>query len=93
MPNQRNATNKDRFVGGDVSKTEMARTGASQVRCGTASYKIDDNPALRVACRHKNSQAPRGDKEASRASSLDEAIRQFCADNDSKSLKKGANIY
>ncbi|OAL53630.1 hypothetical protein IQ07DRAFT_628846 [Pyrenochaeta sp. DS3sAY3a] len=78
---------------GDASRSEMAKTGASNYACGTALYKIEDNPPLKVACRGKSLGAPRGNKESNSGTSLDKAIEQFCADNDGRSIKKSENVY
>jgi hypothetical protein len=65
--------------------------GQSKRDCGEASYSI--SPDIKIACRHSTVKAPRGVKEAGGGKSLDDAIKQYCNDNNGKTVKKGDNVY
>jgi hypothetical protein len=64
--------------------------GQSKRDCGESSYNISQD--IKIACRHSTVKAPRGVKEAEGGKSLDEAIQEWCHNNNGKTVKKGENV-
>jgi hypothetical protein len=69
----------------------MPTGGKSKSDCGESSYSISQD--IKITCRHSKVKAPRGVKEADGGQNLDDAIKQYCNDNNGKTVKKGDNIY